>query len=252
VGLDFSKHPFVLQRKDAVVEKTAKSWNKYYLPLRLTKADLEEIVWIFGENAKTLEITVDEYKLADIAEIDYLRDKQGKDIITSFKLEDYQPYVQELRDRGLLVLELSKNTARLYVSSENNLTLRGLAAQIDSILINKQIRRSLFFNPMVMFPSWTVLLSSALVLEVLYFRLHLTPPVSTIFVNLPIVLSFSVSFWAFWSQRVLSRRRAATIMLTHSQPNFFVRNKDALVVNLLTGVVCAVIGAIIGYLLASH
>jgi hypothetical protein len=112
-----------------------KQYIKFYPVLRLYKDDLEEIVGIFKKHFTEIDIVADTYELTGIAEIDNIK----KPKITNFSVKHYHQYDQEKPFRGeLLSLDLTHNSARLYLSNDADTYLRGVAAQIDTLLSRKK------------------------------------------------------------------------------------------------------------------
>lgn len=200
------------------MEKIKKYYSKPYPMLRLFKQDIEQLLKVFQENCKKVEICAEGYKLDDICEMDKIK-KEG---IVNFSISGMDPH---------LSLDLSEHSARLYLSDEDDITLRGLESKIDLILSPRKRRVLSFFGSF-----WMILLLPAmlgLAIASFPFREYKVQGATLIiFIILLYVLSFKMPFKKY------SLIYWADTSLAHG---FFRKNKE----NILIAIISAFFGAVI-------
>lgn len=198
------------------MEKVANPLLKKYPIMRLYKSDLEKIFNLFKDQFPKLEIVADGFKLNDFSELS----KINKQEIVEFKITGRDPYLQ---------LDFSRYSASIYLSDEDDIKLRGLADKIGDILSDRKSYLRFFANP------WSPNLLT--LIWIIFVYLSKTPFVF----SLPVFLLF-VCLWLFWGFRIDTQKHSLIYLYDHSSAsNFLKRNKD----NILLSVLSALIGGII-------
>lgn len=199
------------------MKKIKKSKSKKYEVLRLYKDDLEKIDTIFKENYKDYEIIVDEYKLDNISEISKIKKRET----TDFSISAYPPYIS---------LDISKKSAKLYISDEDDLKLCGIFSKIDNILRKRISLFSVFTIPWIFYPVQIILLIILWVVPIKRF-------------NIPksFMLSFFIfvviwNFGAFWF-KLIKHSLIYLLEDSHSKLNFFQRNKDKVIISIISAII---------------
>jgi len=226
------------------MKQVKKPYTKSYPVLRLFKDDLEEIVGIFKKHFTEIDIIADENQLTDIAEIDKI--KRSK--ITHFSVEHHH-YDQEPSRSGRLSLDLTPESARLYLSDSAATYLRGVASEIDALLSKKKSvlgfiasQRLNRISLIVYAPLLLILLSST-------FSSRFMLP---IFWN-ALLLIFSAIFvsWSLWMSFILSKRYCVIFLnYSMSKTNYFSRNKDQLI-SAFFAIFFTSLGSILTYIVMS-
>ncbi|GAG74915.1 unnamed protein product [marine sediment metagenome] len=205
------------------MKKIKKSKSKDYPVLRLYKDDLEKIETIFKENYEDYEIIIDEYRLENISDISKIKKRET----TNFSIKAHFPYIH---------LDISKDSASLHISDEDDLKLLGMFSKIDEILSKRISLLSVFTIPWIYF-------SVQLILWIIFwgFPIERFNIPKLLFMGSFLILIVIWVLGSFW----LKFKKHSLIYLSedsHSKLNFFQRNKDKIIISIIS----AIIGAIIG------
>ena len=209
------------------MEKVEKPLIKKYPILRLYKSDLEEIFNLLKGNYPEIEIVADGFKLDDFSELSKIDKKE----IVDFKITADDPE-EFLKTLALISVDFSRDSAVISLSDEDDIKQRGLAAQIGDILSHRKSCLRFFANP------WTL---SLLALIPIILILSLIKEVKTQLYSFPFLVLFIVllDFWAF---KIDSRKHCLIYLYDRSSaPGFFKKNKDSILIS----VISALMGGII-------
>jgi len=210
------------------MKKLEKAWSKYYSSLKVFRDDIEEIAGIITSGLEQkkdskglhnkIEIRADGFVLDNLSELGEFKDNYLRELELS--TEEYPP----------LRLSLTPKSADLRVCDSDDTTLMGIAMRIDAVL---QKRRGFLgrFNTIAGFIIFSVLFWGLIpLLPLLLASNHLI-----FFVISVLIIIFSaVCYWRLYYH-------VSTICLrySHDESNFFVRNKDAILLIIITAVVTA-------------
>ncbi|GAH84133.1 unnamed protein product, partial [marine sediment metagenome] len=164
------------------------------------------------------ETIVDEYRLETISDISKIK----KSKTTNFSINAHSPHIS---------LDISKNSASLYISNEDDLKLLGMFSKIDGIISKRISLLSVFTIPWIQYPV-------QLILWIIFWKLPIerfTIPESLFKASFLILIAIWI-LGGFW----FNLRKYGLIYLSdsHSKLNFFQRNKDKIIL--------LIIGAILG------
>jgi hypothetical protein len=215
------------------MKKITKSWSKRYGSLKIFRDDIEEINGIIiseieqkdGPDSWRNKLTIEanEFILDGISELVKIKGN----------------YLSTLEFRaGSFELSLSLRTQGAYLKVQNsdNTKLMGIAMRIDAVL-QKRLRFIGYFNNglghLALFMLSLFLLCFMVVLALIHFNIYLL-----ILLGLITTLGF-VGNWYL-------DHHASKICLcySHEESNFFVRNKDKILVNIVTAVFSFLLGII--------
>jgi hypothetical protein len=204
------------------MEKVKQPFRKEYPILRLYKSDLEEIFNLFKDNYQKIEIVADGFKLDDISELNKIKKQE----IVDCKIFAPDPY---------LYVEFLRISAIIYLSDEDDLTQRGLADKIGEILSRRK-------SPL----RFLVTLWAEIPFLLIYFvLLFLIKDIKVAGITLLGFILF-ISLWGIWGYRVNTKKHSVIYLYDPSASGFFKRNKD----NILISVISALMGGFITLLIA--
>lgn len=187
-------------------------------PVKLYLDDMRNIYDILKNNCKDVTIKTAEYQLSDV---DQLKDVSSNEI-HELHLVGKDPYIS---------VNLEPNSTSIYVDEDSTLNV-GILSEIKVILskCQRKIAR-VFANPFL----------SSLVLMLVFFALLI--PIGQFTEGLFdwILLGFLVLFYilSYVSAYRFQEYSYSTVVLSERREkgNFFVRNKDQILINLLVAVV---------------
>jgi hypothetical protein len=208
------------------MERLDPSISRDYHPVVLHSDDLTEIVEILQEAGELPEISTTEYRFNSVAEV---CDKYQSGRLTLLSIKSRLPYVS---------LELTRSGSRLYVGSSRP-EAAGLFWKIDAILRRSQRQAT-----------WIYTFSGSISIAVL-FGLGITP--AFVFHLAAGLAAIALSgCWMIWFYMVMARFHSLIILAPRSEiGGFFKRNKDQLVLGLITALLGLIVG-VIGTLLSTH
>jgi len=213
------------------MKKVKKEYIKYYPFLRLYKKDIEEIIKLFKQNCKSVEIYIDEYKLDDISEIKDIDKQKVSYFHISSTLQAY--------------LSLSSKSANFVLINEDDLKLRGLETKIDQIFAGRKSAWDILNSPWVFIPH--IIITVCVIIwwlsSLTFLSLSLTFLASTVGVMIlgffPLCISYLLKY--------IDSNKHCVIFLCNPEErsNFFKRNKDRLII----GLIGAFVGGIITFII---
>lgn len=181
-------------------------------PTRLFLGNLEKIENLFIENVESFTIETQDYEYSSI---DELKSNEKDKKIKSIKYLGHNPY---------LSIEFTGYSSRFY-SSKSDLKYVGMLSKVREIINSTKRKPAFIYSISFYFISWVIFQ--------LYYWIASR--------NLIVLISFSVPY-LLWTILMISNNfyRNTTFHLVYkeNQENFFVRNKDQLII--------LIIGAIIG------
>ena len=209
------------------MEKVKKNLLKNYPILRLYKSDLEKIFKLFKDHYPEIEIVADGFKLDDFSELS----KINKQEIFDFEISAHNPF---------LSVDFSRNSARIYLSDEDDIKLRGLADKIADILSERKSYLRFFANPWT--PNLICLIGFILIFS-------LSKEVKTPLYLFPFYILF-IGLWYFWGIKIATKKHSLIYLYDYSSaPSFFKRNKDRILLAILSAAIGGIITLIISLLL---
>ncbi len=205
-----------------------REFSKSYPMIKLYKEDIEELNKLFLNNFTKYEIEADGYKLNDISEIATI----NKDIIYDFSLSAYD----EDKFYRIIHLGIHKRSINLYINDIDNIIYLGLFYSIDNI-INKRKRFSNIVNSKF---GMYILLFICLILSYIINKFIIITDKLLIAIIIPLLLIYSLNII---DKKICNNN--IFIKCYKDSPSFIKRNKD----NLIVGIICTIIGGVIGGLL---
>jgi uncharacterized membrane protein SpoIIM required for sporulation len=217
------------------MEKIPQSWEKNYKPLKLFKDDIEEIVKIItaGPAETDIHIEVDEFRLDNPSELNEIK----KDIIKEL-------YIGV--ETFMLQLRLGRKNAHLWVGDKDNTMLMGIAIRIDEILRKRQ--RFLGYLSFGIRPQLTYFFLGfpiGVFLFLSFARTSHTPLFVLLLIAFLIIGLGGIAYFLYFQHHFSTIR----MFYSYEKPNFFKRNKDTILVNVIVSIVSLVVG-VFGTLLA--
>jgi len=208
------------------MKELKKSIAKEFPPLKLYLDDVHKIYNIFEKScSEKITVTTEDFEVQDITRF---KDLGPKDIHT-LKFNGGQPYIS---------LDLGPNQARLWISEDSTLN-RGIASEIEEVLgrCYRRIAR-VFTNLLSLNLIGALIFVPPAVLTLQY----MTGSLRWGLLILLIVLYGSLFFLSFR----LSFKWYSTITFSErcEEKNFFARNKDGILIALISATVTAIITVI--------
>jgi hypothetical protein len=202
------------------MEKIKKPLRMNYPIVRLYKSDLDKIFNLFKDNYPKIEIVADGFKLDDISELSKIKKQE----IVDFEISAYNPR---------LSVDFSGNSASIYLSDEDDIKLRGLAAQIGDILSKRK-------SPLRFLASFWLEIPIGMIALLIYFNaLSLIKDTKFQVMALLGFVLFMILF-GILGHRIEEKKHCLIYLYDRSSaPGFFKRNKD----NILIIVISALIGS---------
>lgn len=211
------------------MEKIQKSYRKKYPILRIFKQDIKEIADIFKQNYEKIKIVADGYQLNDISEIDNIKKQEITDLEISCG-----GYSLESGYYTGLILSFSQDSAYISVYNDEDVKALGVASKIDTILSRRENK---ILNLLVSY--WMFLVFNVIIWLVIWLfpsnENEILKPALLIFILL-IVL-----FWMIWNWKVDTKKYSLIYLYDSKAPGFFKRNRD----NIILVIISAVAGGII-------
>lgn len=195
------------------MEKITKSISKEYAPVVVYLDDLEAIENVLLEKSTHIEIKTEDYKYSSIKE---LSEKSKNKRIQKLHIESTNPYLN---------IEFDKLWTRVYCSLDS-LEAAGIFWKLDQII--KGTRRlgklSFFYKFSAL---WIINGIMVLVSKFLSLNLIIAQSVS--------VLLLAFTLWILYIN--LTRHSEIVLIYKSSKITFWNKNKDAIIVNLITALV---------------
>lgn len=207
------------------MKKLAKSISKDLPPVRAYLDDIGDLYGVLKNNCKRVTLQTNEYELSDFEQLRNIPSEE----IHNLKLEAHEPYI---------LLELEEYSARIFISTDSTLT-RGILSKMEEILgrCYRNIAR-LFIGLRANF------IGPPILGALLFTSLKMTEGLLLYGLLSAIVILFVCSI--IWAYR-LSLKTYSTILLSErrKRKSFFAKNRDPMLVALITAVVTAIITAIL-------
>jgi len=210
-------------------EKLDGSRRDEYPPLKIYLGELEEIEKLLTQDGAVIEILTTEYKYTSIQELTDDLSKKHLQTVKSLRIKtntNFKTYVN---------LEMYESVASLYVSPTDR-GGAGIFYKLDDILRRCRIPLHKFYNHKFRY----LLAIVGIIVGYGSFLLsqNLLPYVFIIW-----SASVGTLIWFAWSGYIVSKRHSIIALVhKHSEKNFWQRNKDALLVSIIS----AIIGFILG------
>jgi hypothetical protein len=208
------------------MRKAIGSYGEELKPVCLYLDDLKEIVSILEGTCEKIDIQTDDVLLDSLDEIGDLK----KEILNNLTISGKNPYVS---------LSMQPYRIWLYIH-EDTPESRGLFQKVKLVLVRCQrpLARILHNTALSGLSSWIWILTGVAAIKLKSRLLGLC-------VGLLFILS---TVWVFYGIRYYDRRSIIVVPKNRiDSPSFVKRNLDKIIV----GLVCAIIGALITYLLNS-
>ena len=205
------------------MKKIVKSYCEIIKPVKLYLDDLTEIVEILKGACEEVCIQIEDVQLDDLDEISSLR----KEVIFDISVRGYEPYVS---------VEMKPHTIHLYIQ-EDTPESRGLLEKVKTVLL--RCRRFTLFLDNAPYIFGTLLGFSIGIFVILKER-----PMVFGILNLALFMAVVLSFKFVFNEKL---KHYTTVVLKYKieTPGFFKRNKD----RILLALISASIGAIVTYIL---
>ncbi len=213
------------------MKRVAHEWSRSYRGLSLFRENLEAIIDIVtketdqSKSSEAVSIRLDDFLLDNAAELGEIGAKKAGQLTIAIG-----------GDR--LLLHLGSDYASLEVKSPQDTKLMGIAGKVDGILARSQDARwAIFQFARTTLPQLALAGSGFLIFFVGIE--YCSPWVGAILLGVGLGFMIAASFLGYYM-----RMKAARIALSYSHEiqSFFERNKDAILVNLIAGVVGAILG----------
>jgi hypothetical protein len=211
------------------MEKVKQSFWKEYLPLRLFRDDVDVLYSLIATNCKEATIVIDNMKLADISELN----KIEKPRVFDLNITGKEPYIE---------IDLSNRAARITHLDSDDIHLQGLTVKIEEVFKKRarllRILASLFNTGKI----W--ILTLALIM-VPWFLPSDQKIALALFLGSPL-LFLCCFLWAW----IINFKRHSMINLCHSasSKNFIQRNKDQIIMTILSHVIVGTLAYLGGIL----
>lgn len=207
------------------MQKALKHYYSYGPSASLFKDDFEQILEVLRESCGETEISDGDYLYESLQE---LQEKKG-DVVRRLSLSGIHPHVLVTIKRydfpGLQLLAIGQNGAA-----------EAAYLKIKQILHGRRKAIGYIFNPFL----WIFILFVSIFTSPYGGKaLFAAPPVSVFFVVL--------SAWIY-----MGGLSTVTLLSRHQSRSFWTRNKDTLLIGLLSAIVGAVIGSLATWFLAVH
>jgi len=185
---------------------------------------------LFIRHCNNIVIVADGFKLDDFSELNKIKKQE----IVNFKITAYDPH---------LYVNLSESSATIYISDENDIRLRGLLEQIEGILSERRSPLRFIFGP------WMLVVYAFLLLFLtiwpFIFKEYKTQGLILLF-----LIQLSAVLLLIWGRRTDTKKHSLIFLEDHSSaPTFFKRNKDSILLAILSGGIGGIITLIISWLL---
>lgn len=207
------------------MQKLKKNRFTYFKISRYYINDIKNIINIIKENYNDSEIIANDYKIVDISEI---LDNNIVNI-NSFEIKAYNPYIS---------VEIKENLISVYISDIDDINLLGIESKICSILKKGEkkllniLSSNIFGIPFGLITGF--LLSRFLISN------------NKVFFIIGLFMALIYVAWSIWAYNIRIKRRGIIYLNDiSSMPNFFKRNKDAIILS-SSG---AILGGIITYII---
>ncbi|MFA5014967.1 MAG: hypothetical protein WC549_05445 [Actinomycetota bacterium] len=190
--------------------------------------DIKQILEIFNENKINDEVIISSngYVYDNLTEL-----VENNKIINNLEIKSYRPYIS---------IDFSKNGSYIY-SNENDTFSRGVISQIFDLLKKRQRKflsfiEKFYFIPVVLFPTSTLIAGLFLKKDNLMYLIS--------------IVLYSVGFiFLIWliASNIIGNKYYSTINLSEisKASNFFTRNRDAIIINFIIGLLLFVFGIIV-------
>ncbi len=193
-----------------------KTLSKNYLTARLFLDDLKSIEELIGNN-QSYKIEAGDYEFKDVEE---LKNKHSNQKLNNVKISAHNPYI---------TIEFHKMWVKLYCGSDDTGSA-GLFYKLDSIISSSSRRFSFIYS---YYSIWIVNIA-----------IFLIPKSSLIYSNKLIFNSLTPIFvlWIAWVSYIRLLCSGEVILSGKGDvKNFFERNRDQIIVGIITGIVVAII-----------
>lgn len=208
--------------------------SRYYIQFKNIELYREDIVSVFETGNIDYRLTVNCYELENISELEKLNRKTRS--VFSIKTRSFSSYLK---------VELTRGHVSISLDPLNDITLSGVTFNVKSIVENRtneflQFFASLLWPPLIYF----ILLTFYILLK----YLNLTYKIINISFNSLFIWQL---FWVFTSIQIWklsyhhNNNCVLFLMSKEEKENFFVRNKDSIVISLISTVVGTYIGTLI-------
>ena len=205
------------------MKKIKKSHSIYITPIRLFLEDIQTIEDIYKQYCKSFTIKTDDYVLDTTAELKEI----NKEKISRLSFESFDPHIH---------VDLSECTARIYSRKDDPNSL-GIVAKLKEVL-DKRVTSWRFI-----FSSW-IMIPAQILLWVFYWTFLCVNSLSMIsgLTIIPLIMVL----WYVAQYRFKSKKHTIIYIVNKKNlPNFFRRNKDQIVLV----VISAIVGGIISFFL---
>jgi hypothetical protein len=197
-------------------------------PVILYYDDIEALFYIFQELSSNVELSTDEYDLASLADLLALE----KDVMHSLVIKVKQPFTY---------LELSPKSIRLY-TDEDTIAQRGIIEKLKQYL-NKRQRKLCWLIGNANLSLFVCLLSLVAAIVALVSG-------NLIAISLIVPAAILCTLWARWAW-IIEWRKWTVIYLKRKKdmPNFFMRKRDDVILAGISGLIGALLGALMTLLI---
>jgi len=208
------------------MEKIKKSISKIFPYVKLYRDDIDELIEILEENKfKDIEIRTGNYKL-NSSEIEKLKERK----ISNIQISAYDPFFisVELNSR------YGSNGARVYTSEDSTIAL-GVIGKISQLF--KKNRRFILTLTTTPWFALSVVMAGQILAILLKKFFDNTP----LFITL-LICSYAFFLFAFFlDSGYLFSKNLVILDYRIDRPNFWIRNKDKLLITLLTVILTALV-----------
>jgi hypothetical protein len=210
--------------KRATMRRVAEPWGQSFLFVRVFRRDIKEALGLFRKVFPRIVLRANRFELQDEAALDAL-------VEPIFDLEimghDFPRWAS---------LALSRSQSQVFISDKNDVQLRGLADTLKELL-NKRRRLRFLTMPLVLIPL-SLLTVANLAIGVFDLLPKPASTVASLTISAVILAGAGYSWWAL-------RKRHAITHLTDSHEGFLSRNRDHIILALISGGFGAGLSAIV-------
>ena len=207
------------------------NYSIFLKPLKIEFNDIKKIFEVLSEVSKDYEIKTNETQFDNLEELTTISD----DVIYDLNLISHSPFVS---------VQFKKNgSTHLYIE-KNTLELRGALEKINNILKPKQVK---LYNCCAKLAKVLKVIFCITAIPILFLLNSKTPnkiTIISVFIYFGLLISF-VIFWASYGTYVENRYNR--IYLHGKKDTFWKRNKDSIIVGIITTIVSGIVSFIAGY-----
>ena len=206
------------------MKKVEEPWGQGFLFVRVFRRDISEALGLFRNVFPKVVIRANKFEFEDEAGLE----KVGEPLLELEIMGHQFPRWASLK--------LSRTQSLVLISDRNDIKLRGLAGSLIDLL-NKRRRLRYLTMPWILLPLF-VLTAANLAIGVFDFLPEPASTVASVTISAVILAGGAYSWWAL-------RRRVAITHLTDARSGFLGRNRDRIILVLISATLGAFLSALV-------